>query len=304
MRESEQAVSVETTGRKLNPIGVWFDQVKKSRGLNWDQMDSIFGLSARKLRVREPESVSIYALQTVLVGSAGINCSGDETDGLGAAVSSIIQEIWDKKGKLYTRTPPIVPKTVVKSFSCELFTDLAFARTLSPGLDESEINLRAKRIGHARRMLGLPAVFSPNEAEEIQSLIQRKAEEKDQEKNAAIKSSFAKDLKDDLDISIPIGSGANPWVRKEDGFPTPKQFGVILEEGNFSDEIRESVVTRWINEFRERIPITGIMLSKELGISREMLRLMARKVNPEGNFSNWETIEKIREHYRKYPKRR
>lgn len=293
----------EQKPKPLNPLGEWLDAIRQPRGLALEQTAALFELPGLNSIRRKPTwKISLYTIQKVLEGAQKLGCTEDEMASLRDTVTTVIQETLELKGKLYTRIPPTVPSTIARDLPCTVFTDTQFVRSLSPQIDEVELQRQASRIQKARTSLGLPPIFTKDQAVQITDTIKQRQEKQD--KKEAWISPFARSLIDDLNVNLnTFKARYNNWIRQVNGFPNPKQFGFLLQNIRVSEETREQVITLWLDGFRERIGIMGATFSNEMSFSKKMLGLMAHKINPDYKLSNWETIEKIREHYQNRPRK-
>lgn len=225
-----------------------------------------------------------------------LECTSEEIDTLADAVEKTIQTTLEIKHKLYTRIPPSVPRTLSRSLvGCVTFTDISYAKHLS-GTDDGDVKLERlqHRIRTNRVRLGLPPVFSEEQGKRVSSRILKTDQKLEQQKQ--LKTDFFENVSHILSIEPEKLKRYERSLGLRD-FPNPSEFGEFLSEQKMTEKKRETLVTFWLEKFRNSL--TGQDLANEIGISKERIRQIKNKLGYKHRTMDWSIAEKIREYFSK-----
>lgn len=282
--------------KSLNPVGLWVENFRINRRVSWKEAGEIFELSGiRHVSYVADSNISLYSMGNILQGAERYGCTDYELTSLADAVEVVIALTLKKRGKLYDRLPPTIPKKVAEEVigSCSVYTDTSLAKNiLGEDASDEAINKLKSRINNNRNDLDITPVFFETHAHQIMKKI--KDFDQSRELSKKHKSEFAIRAAGILGIK-PEKFSKCEWILRCN-LPNSEEFGEMLSNIEMSDEKREQLVTLWIEKYREKLRVSDKTMRKEFGLSRERMRQLKDKVDPDRSFSSWDQIERIRKY--------
>ena len=281
--------------RPLNPIGQWAEDFRMLRGITSREMDEKFNLHSLHVTGRNrTEDTSLYTLEQMLQGAEINGATESELASLADAVEETIAITLEKKGKLYGRIPPLVPRTVAKELPCVTFTDTQLSQSLSSeDMPNREKSPNVTMVGRIRKGLGFSAIITEEQAQKIKDEIASR-DEKRAEKSM-VTNEFALGAGKILGKDPTVFKDC-PWILNRRQLPNPEQFGAMLETSSMTKRQRKKIINYWLDQYRETISLE--MLGKEYVLTRARMHQIKKRLGYKGNSLSWKVVEEIREYKR------
>lgn len=288
-------------GWHRNKLGEFLYSIKTKRNISLKEIGNQLNLkSIHNIGRKNPLEISLYSLTQIMENFESLSNNLEEKEQLADIVVEIIQLQLQEKGKLYERIPPIVFRTVGNELECSVDTPTQLARKAAgdnpAGLDEHQLYWRIESI---RRRNNYPVLLTDKQSNQILNKIYE--ERKSIQERRQIESSLGNSLVQNFGVDAEFFA-RKYWTTRPNGIPNEEEFGQMLENLELPEDKREELIDMWIQAFRVQLPLANERYLNEFKITRQALHQYTTTLKLDSTLSNWEKIERIREHRQSYKK--
>lgn len=277
--------------RSLNPLGQWAEDFRIPRGWTITKMGERFNLpSLIHFKNIPPEDTSIFTINHTFEQAVINGATEEELSLLRDVREKIIARTLEKKGKLYDRIPPSVPRRISRQLPYTTYTDSQLARNIDPRVTKRKNPRRAHMVWRIRTDFGFPTVFTEEQAQQIKDEIT--ARDRRRAEKSMVKNEFALETAKILGKDPAVFKEC-PWMINRK-IPDSEEFGAMLEVVDITDEQREKMINYWLDKYRETINLE--MLGKEYGLTRARMHQIKKRLGYKGINLSWKAVEEIREY--------